>query len=69
MHDITLTDSDPTVFARCDACATGKGRAGLGRAFGNYFGKAFTSFRWRKGQVCDNCGGPLTVVFEIAVDD
>jgi len=61
---VRLLPSDPTIFTQCPkCCARGKGSRAL-----DYYGKAFTVRDWRKGQVCENCGGGLTVLYEVLSD-
>ena len=58
---IALNSEDPTIFAKCPNCC----KSGRGVKVGNYFSKAYTERRWKKGQVCENCETPLVVVFTV----
>lgn len=68
----TLTREDPTVFARCSGRC---GRKGKGTILGtrpgasSYYGRAFTTRKWAKGPVCENCKSPMVEVHRVAVDD
>lgn len=63
MDKISLGTEDPTVFAKCPKCT----KRGRGVKVGDYFSKAFTERRWKRGPVCDNCSTPLVAVFSIDV--
>lgn len=67
MSEVThLSPEDPVVFAKCPSCQpTGRGLS----VTGNYYGKAFTTRRWKRGPVCENCGTPLKKLFEVEVDE
>jgi hypothetical protein len=56
-----LNSEDPIIFAHCPNC----NKRGRGVKVGNYYSKAFTERRWRKGQNCENCDTPLVVVFVV----
>ena len=57
----SLSSEDPTIFAKCPVCC----KMGLGVKVGQYYSKAFTERRWKKGPVCENCNTPLVAVFTI----
>jgi len=61
MDKIMLGPEDPTIFAKCLNCNKG----GRGVKLGDIFCKAYTVRKWKRGQVCENCGGELTVLFEV----
>lgn len=63
MDKIALGPEDPTIFAICPVC----NRRGTGVKVGDIFGKAFTTRKWKRDPVCENCGGPLTKIREIEV--
>jgi len=58
---LTLSPEDPTIFAKCPHCC----RSGKGKKMGDLFLKAFTARRWKRNPVCENCGGPLVVLYEV----
>jgi len=59
---ITLEFDDPTIFAICSGkCCQHR----PGAKVGNYFGKAFTPRKWKRGPVCDNCGAPMRMLYEV----
>lgn len=62
MASVTLEFDDPTIFAKCGGkcCAHQNGKK-----VGNYFGKAYTPRRWKRGPVCDNCQAPMVLLYEI----
>lgn len=62
---ISLDFDDPTTFAVCGGSCN---RSYPGKKVGNYFGKAYTDRKWKRGQVCDNCGGPMKFLFEVERD-
>lgn len=61
---IKLEFDDPTIFAKCSGPCT---RSYAGKKVGEYFAKAYTQRKWKRGPVCDNCGSPMTLLFEITV--
>lgn len=72
MSDVRLELSDPSVWGKCPKCTSSY----LGKKVGDYFAKAFP--RRRKGrtaadvlavQVCENCGGPLELMYEVTSED
>jgi hypothetical protein len=59
---ITLEFDDPTIFAICSGRCS---RHGPGQKVGNYFGKAYTPRRWKRGPICDNCKAPMRMLYEV----
>lgn len=59
--EIKLVDEDPTVWGKCLTCS----RTGRGVITGNYFAKAYPKNKWAKSPTCDNCGGQLTLLYEV----
>jgi hypothetical protein len=67
MPEVTrLSPEDPTIFAKCPSCQP-EGR-GV-KSTGNYFAKAYTPRRWKRGPVCDNCETVMVKLFEVEVDE
>lgn len=62
--EIRLSFDDPRVWARCEPCATRRDKRGQTM----YFGKAYAERKWKKGQTCDNCGGPMTEIYRLKED-
>jgi hypothetical protein len=59
---ITLEFDDPTIFAICSGkCCSHR----PGTKVGNYFGKAYTPRRWKRGPKCDNCGSDMRMLYEV----
>jgi hypothetical protein len=58
---ISLTDTDPTIFAKCPRCSV----TGLGVVVGKNFQKAYTRKQWARGQACDNCGFLMAFMYEV----
>lgn len=62
LQPIKLEFDDPTVFAKCSgACC----QHFPGKKVGNYFAKAYTTRKWKRNPVCDNCGAPMTFLYEV----
>ena len=67
----TLTREDPTVFAVCSGRC---GRRGKGTILGTrpgataYYGRAYTTRKWARGQQCENCKSPMQEVHRTEVD-
>lgn len=61
---ITLSPEDPTIFASCPRC----NKRGRGVVVGQYYSKAFTPRRWKRGPVCENCGTALIKLFEVDIE-
>lgn len=61
MFKITLSDEDPTVFAKCPRCC----RTGKGVITGDYYARAYPRKKWGKGKSCPNCETPLVVMYEV----
>lgn len=59
---IKLEFDDPTIFAKCSGRCT---RSYPGKKVGDYFAKAYTVRKWKRGQVCDNCGSKMAFLFEV----
>jgi hypothetical protein len=59
---VELEFDDPTIFAVCSGACN---RHYPGKSVGNYFGKAYTERKWKRGPICDNCGSPMTRIYEI----
>lgn len=59
---VKLEFDDPTVFAQCGGACN---RHHPGKKVGNYFAKAYTDRKWKHGPVCDNCGAPMKLLYEI----
>ena len=57
----SLSSEDPTIFASCPNC----NKKGNGVKVGQYYSKAFTERRWKKGQNCENCNTPLVVLYTV----
>jgi hypothetical protein len=66
MQDIKLLPSDPVVFAKCLHC-TQTGRNGM--LVPPYYSKAYSNEKWNRGPVCENCGTPMTFLYEVKIDD
>ena len=62
VNPIVLEFDDPTFFAECSGACN---QHYPGKKVGNYFGKAYTTRKWRRHPVCDNCGAPMRLLFEI----
>lgn len=61
MNDITLNESDRTIFAVCPRCC----RKGKGVIFGDVFCMAYTKRQWARKPVCPNCGSHMEVKHEV----
>lgn len=62
---VTLTREDPTVFAVCTGPCN---RGGKGVKVGRYYGRAFTTRKWSRNPVCENCKSPLREVSRVVTD-
>lgn len=62
---ITLNFDDPTMFAVCSGEC---GRRYRGKKAGNYYGKAYTTRQWKRGQECENCHSPMRLLFQVGAD-
>lgn len=58
---ISLSPEDPTIFAKCPRCC----KTGRGEKIGDIFLKAYTTRRWKRDSLCENCGSQLIVIFEV----
>jgi hypothetical protein len=68
MLDVTLLDSDPTIWAKCPKCCASY----LGKHVGNYFAMAYP--RRKAGRTvqevladkaCENCSTPMQFLYEV----
>lgn len=64
-RNVTLTREDPTVFAVCTGPCV---RRGKGTKVGRYYGRAFTTRKWARNPVCENCKSPMRELHRTAVD-
>jgi hypothetical protein len=64
MDEIRMNFDDPRVWARCDSCCKKVDDKGQSQ----YFGKAYSDRKWKKGPACDNCGGPMTELYRLRGD-
>ena len=61
MKEVSLSDSDRTVFSICPNC----NKTGRGMKAPNYFSMAYTKRQWAKQPKCDNCETEMVMVYEI----
>lgn len=61
MNDVTLNESDRTVFATCPTCC----RKGRGVVFGDVFCMAYTVRQWSRKPACENCGTKMEKKYEV----
>lgn len=64
MQEISLSDSDRTMFAVCPKC----NRTGRGRLAANYYSMAYTKRQWERKPQCENCGTDMQLKYEVKVD-
>jgi hypothetical protein len=62
---ITLDYDDPTIFAICSGKCT---QHRPGKKVGDYFAKAYTPRRWKRGPKCDNCSADMRFLYEVSRD-
>ena len=62
MTQVTLEFDDPTVFAKCGGKCC---RSYPGKKVGDYFARAYTVRKWKRGPVCDNCSSPMVFLYEV----
>jgi hypothetical protein len=63
LAQIKLEYDDPTVFAKCSGDCS---RHYPGKNVDDYFAKAYTDRKWKRGPVCDNCNAPMKFLYEVA---
>lgn len=61
MNEITLNDSDRTVFAVCPKCC----KKGRGVVMGQYYSMAYTRRQWARNPQCENCNTAMEYRYEV----
>ena len=62
MKQITLVLDDPTIWA---ACSGDCNRHYPGHNVGNYYARAYTVRKWKRGPKCVNCDSPMRFLYEV----
>jgi hypothetical protein len=64
MSEVSLSDSDRTIFSICPNC----NKKGKGVPVGNIYSMAYTRRQWQRNPKCENCNTDMQFIYEVKVD-